>query len=73
MNKEQLQGKFSQLGGRIKETWGGLSDDDIMLLNGKREQFFGKLQEIYGIDREEAEKRLQEIEKTCAYISDHAA
>ena len=41
MNEEQVKGKFEQLSGKIKETWGRLSDDDIALANGKTEQFFG--------------------------------
>ena len=65
MNKDQLEGKVDQLGGKIKEMWGRLSDDDIALVNGKREQFFGKLQETYGLAKEEAEKQLHELEKAC--------
>ncbi len=65
MNQDQAQGKFDQLSGKIKETWGRLSDNDIALVNGKREQFFGKLQETYGLNKEDAEKRFSELEKSC--------
>ncbi|MDP9127205.1 MAG: CsbD family protein [Pseudomonadota bacterium] len=65
MNKDQATGKFEQLKGKIKETWGRLSDDDIALYRGKQEQFYGKLQEKYGVAREEAEKRLSEFEAAC--------
>ncbi|MGB9153192.1 MAG: CsbD family protein, partial [Alphaproteobacteria bacterium] len=64
MNEEQVKGKFEQLGGKIKETWGRLSDDDIALANGQREQFFGKLKESYGLSKEDAQKRLDELEKS---------
>jgi uncharacterized protein YjbJ (UPF0337 family) len=63
MNQDQVQGKFEQLRGKIKETWGKLSDNDIALANGQKEQFFGKLQEIYGLNKEDAEKSYSEIEK----------
>ncbi len=71
MNQEQVKGKFDQLSGKIKETWGRLNDDDVALYNGKRDQFFGKLQETYGIAKEDAQKRLVELEKSCS--SDKAA
>jgi len=43
MNKDQMAGKFEQLKGEIKKTWGKLTDDEIMLYNGQQNQFFGKL------------------------------
>jgi len=73
MNQDQMQGQFTQLKGKIKETWGRLSDSDIALAEGKREQFFGKLQEVYGLNKEEAQKRLGELQKSCALNSDKAA
>ncbi len=65
MNKEQAAGKFEQVKGKLKETWGKLTDDDIMLYNGKRDAFFGKLQEHYGLAKEEAEKQIKAIEDAC--------
>lgn len=70
MNQEQLEGKFNQIKGKVKETWGRLTDDDIALLNGKSDQFFGKLEEKYGLSKEEGERQLKNLEK--AY-SDNAA
>jgi len=69
MNQDQMQGKFDQLKGKIKETWGRLSDDDIALANGKQEQFFGKLKETYGLSLEDAQKRFAELEKSCGCTS----
>jgi len=65
MNKDQAEGNWTQLKGKVKETWGKLTDDDIALLNGKSQQFFGKLQEKHGIAKEQAEKQLKEFEKSC--------
>ena len=73
MNEEQLAGKAIQVKGRIKEAWGRLSDDDIALYDGKREQFLGKLKEKYGIVREEAEDRLKQLEKMSKEHADKAA
>ncbi|MDD4616984.1 MAG: CsbD family protein [Alphaproteobacteria bacterium] len=63
-NSEQMEGKWDQIKGKIKEKWGELTDDDIALYNGRRDQFFGKLKERYGIDREDAEKRMKDIMDT---------
>ena len=65
MNKEQAQGNWNQLKGKIKETWGNLTDDDIALFNGKTEQFYGKLQEKYGVAKEKAEKQIKEFKDSC--------
>lgn len=69
MNKEQLDGKWVQFKGKLKETWGKLTDDDFDLYNGKQDQFYGKLKEHYGIAKEEAEKRIQAMEKDCGYCA----
>jgi len=65
MNQDQAEGNWEQFKGKVKETWGKLTDDDIALINGKRQQFFGKLQEKHGIAQEHAEKQLKEFEKSC--------
>ncbi len=70
MNQEQAKGKFDQVKGKIKETWGKLTDDDIALYNGKQDQFFGKLKESYGIAKEDAQKRLKEMEDASDRASD---
>ena len=42
------------------EQWGKLTNDDFDVIDGKREQFLGKLQERQGIARDAAEKQLKE-------------
>ncbi len=65
MNKEQAQGKAEQLKGSIKKTWGKLTDNDVMLFEGKRDQFLGKLKEHYGLSKEDAEKKIKAMEDAC--------
>jgi len=65
MNKEQVEGKNEQLAGKIKATWGKLTDNDITLFNGQREQFLGKLKETYGLAKEDAEKQIKALEESC--------
>lgn len=50
---------------KIKETWSGLSDNDVKLYDGKRDEFFAKLKEKANISKEDAQKKMQQIEKDC--------
>jgi uncharacterized protein YjbJ (UPF0337 family) len=70
VNQDQVKGKSDRMLGRIRETWGRLTDDEVVLYSGKRDQFFGKLEEKYGLLREEAEDRLRELEEKNDY-GDH--
>ena len=53
-----------QFVGKAKEKWGQLTDDDWKVVEGKRDQLVGKIQERYGITREEAERQLGDFERT---------
>ena len=60
MNEDRIQGNWRQFKGKVREQWGKLTDDDLDVINGKREQFLGKLQEREGIARDAAEKQLKD-------------
>ena len=60
MNSDQFEGKWKQLKGSVKQRWGKLTDDDITSLSGKKDELVGKLQERYGITREQAQKEADE-------------
>jgi uncharacterized protein YjbJ (UPF0337 family) len=60
MNSDQFEGKWKQLKGNAKQRWAKLTDDDLTALSGKKDQFVGKIQERYGITREQAEKEADE-------------
>lgn len=57
MNWNQVEGKWNELKGEVKEKWGKLTDDDLDVIAGKRDKLVGKLQQRYGITKEEAEKQ----------------
>ena len=61
MNEDQVKGNWKQFKGRIKERWGKLTDDDLDIIEGRTDQLVGKLQERYGIARQEAEKQYKEF------------
>jgi len=60
MNSDQLQGKWKQLKGSVKKKWGKLTDDDLEVIAGNHEQLQGKIQERYGITKEEAARQIRE-------------
>jgi uncharacterized protein YjbJ (UPF0337 family) len=60
MNWDQIAGQWKQLKGNVKEKFGKLTDDDLNMIAGKRDQFIGKIQERYGLAREEAQRRADE-------------
>jgi uncharacterized protein YjbJ (UPF0337 family) len=58
MNWDRIEGNWKQLTGKVKVQWGKLTDDDLDIIAGHREQLAGKMQERYGIARDEAEKQI---------------
>lgn len=63
MNWDQVAGDWKQFKGQVRQKWGKLTDQDMTVLEGKREQLVGKLQERYGIAKEEAEAELDRFAK----------
>ena len=66
MNWERIEGSWKQLKGRVREQWGELTDDDIDVVNGRRDQLLGKLEERYGIAKDEAERQLASWERKAS-------
>ncbi|MFZ5896162.1 MAG: CsbD family protein [Myxococcota bacterium] len=58
MNWDIIEGKWDQFKGQLKSSFGKLTDDDVKNLSGKRDRVIGKLQERYGVQRDEAERRV---------------
>jgi uncharacterized protein YjbJ (UPF0337 family) len=63
MNKDQAQGKWKQFRGKVKEKWGKLTDDDLDVISGKSDQLAGRIQERYGVAKEEAERQVRDFER----------
>ncbi|WP_035052231.1 CsbD family protein [Andreprevotia chitinilytica] len=64
MNWDIVQGNWKQYRGRVQTCWGELTDDHLDVIAGKRDQLAGKLQEAYGVTRDEAEKQIKRFEKS---------
>jgi uncharacterized protein YjbJ (UPF0337 family) len=64
MNWDQIAGSWKQFQGKVREKWGKLTDDDLTVVAGKRDQLSGALQRRYGIAKDEAEKQLDDFVNT---------
>ena len=58
MNWDQIEGKWKQAKGAVKQKWSKLTDDDLTYIDGQKDRFVGKLQERYGINKEDAQKQV---------------
>ena len=67
MNEDRIEGNWKQFKGKVKEQWGKLTDDDLDVIAGKRDQMVGRMQERYGIAKDEAEKQLSDWETRSNY------
>jgi len=64
MNWDQIEGKWKQSAGFVKQKWGKLTDDDLTVIAGKKEQLVGKIQERYGIAKEAAQQQVDEFSRS---------
>lgn len=64
MNEDRIKGKWKQLSGTMKAKWGKLTDDDLQVAEGNAEYLAGRVQERYGLARDEAERQVREFERS---------
>ena len=63
MNWDRMEGNWKQVKGSVKARWGKLTDDQLNVIAGKRDSLVGKIQETYGISKDETEKQLVDWQK----------
>lgn len=73
MNWDALKANWTQLRGRVRMQWGMLTDDQLNVIEGRREVLLGKLQDTYGITAEEADRQVTEWENAAAADDDARA
>jgi uncharacterized protein YjbJ (UPF0337 family) len=64
MNEDRIKGQWKQLAGKLKAKWGKLTDDDLDVAEGNTEYLAGRIQERYGIARDEADRQIREFDRT---------
>lgn len=63
MKLEQLEGNWQKLKGYMHKQLGKLTDNDLMESQGKAEILIGKITEKYGVNKEVAQKKLNQFLK----------
>lgn len=62
MNHDRFEGKWKKVKGKLKEKWGKLTDDDLDVIAGRRDQLLGRIQERHGIAKDEARRQVKDRE-----------
>jgi uncharacterized protein YjbJ (UPF0337 family) len=71
MNWDQIAGKWKQMKGSAKTRWGKLTDDDLDVIAGQKDQLVGRIQERYGIAKEEAQRQVDDWGRTQSEERDY--
>ena len=67
MNWDTIAGNWKQFQGKARQQWGKLTDDDLELVKGKRDELAGRIQERYGIAKDEAERQIDDWSRTSDF------
>jgi uncharacterized protein YjbJ (UPF0337 family) len=63
MNWDRVEGNWKTFKGQVKQQWGKFTDDDLDVIAGRREELLGRIQKVYGLARDEADRQVREWEK----------
>ena len=66
MNQDRIQGRWKQIRGKVREQWGKLTDDDLDIIDGRRDQLLGRIQQRHGLAKDEADRQVGEWERRNA-------
>jgi uncharacterized protein YjbJ (UPF0337 family) len=58
MNWDEIEGRWNELKGRLRSKWAKLTDDDMQMIGGKKDMLVGRLQQRYGMQKDEAEREV---------------
>lgn len=67
MNKDSFEGKWNQLKGELKKTWGDLTDDEITKTEGDYDKTVGLIQEKYGEGKDEVRNKINDMLKNIKH------
>ncbi len=59
MNWDRIEGNWKQFKGKVHQHWGKLTNDDLEVIDGQREELAGRIQKVYGISKDEAERQIE--------------
>ena len=61
MNTQDLKGKWNEMKGKLKQKYADLTDDDLLYVEGKEDELYGKLQQRLDKTKEELEKEFNSL------------
>jgi uncharacterized protein YjbJ (UPF0337 family) len=68
MNWDRIEGNWQQAKGKVKQRWGKLTDDQLAVINGQRDILAGKLQEAYGLSKDEVDRQIRDWESSLSDV-----
>lgn len=60
MNRDRIEGNWTELKGKVQQQWGKLTNDDLDVIEGRRKELSGRLQQRYGYAKEQAEREIDD-------------
>jgi len=60
MNWDRIEGNWKQFTGKVQQQWAKLTDDDLQMVQGKREELIGRIQERYGYAKDQASREVDD-------------
>ena len=63
MNWDQVEGKWKEFSGKVKQKWDKLTDDDLGRISGKKDELIGSLQKHYGYGKEQAQREIDDFSR----------
>jgi uncharacterized protein YjbJ (UPF0337 family) len=64
MNWDRIEGNWKQFTGKVQQQWGKLTDDDLDVIDGRREELSGRIQKAYGVSKDEADRQITNFADT---------
>jgi uncharacterized protein YjbJ (UPF0337 family) len=68
MNSDIIEGKWTEIKGKIRQQWGKLTDDDVAKIGGSYDELCGRLQKAYGYQKDQAEKEIGSFIKKNGWL-----
>lgn len=61
MDKLTVKGNWNEAKGKLKTAYAQLTDDDLMMEEGKEDELYGRIQKKLGKTREEVKKMIESL------------
>jgi uncharacterized protein YjbJ (UPF0337 family) len=68
MDSDRIKGTWREIKGKVQERWGELTDDELDMIEGRQEQLVGIIQKHYGYAKEEAEREVEQWQRSTGAI-----